>query len=79
MKSQRITYRDAQSYFAVFMDDNNRRPVCRLYLNGTKKQIGLFDENNKETRSAIETLEDIYTYSQQLTDVAIRYPDKVKA
>mgnify|MGYP002780684061 CR=1 FL=1 len=77
VRSQRITYRDAQSYFAIFMDDNNRRPVCRLYLEG-RKHIGMFDADKKETRIPIDTLEDIYTYSQQLVEAALRYPDEVK-
>jgi hypothetical protein len=29
---KRITYRDAQSYFAILLDDNNRKTICRLYL-----------------------------------------------
>ena len=35
----RVSYRDAQSYFAILLDDNNRKTICRLYLNGTKKYI----------------------------------------
>ena len=77
VRSQRITYRDAQTYFAVFMDDNNRRPVCRLYLNG-KKCLGLFDADKKETKMPINSLEDIYTYSQQLITIAKQYPDTLK-
>ena len=62
----RVTFRDAQSYFAIFLDDNNRKAVCRLYLNGGKKFIGLFDENKKETKNEIETLDDIFKYSAEL-------------
>jgi hypothetical protein len=62
----RITYRDAQSYFSVFLDDNNRKPVCRLYFNGNKKFIGLFDENKKETKIELENLDDIFNYSGEL-------------
>jgi hypothetical protein len=29
---KRLSYRDAQTYFAVLLDDNNRKPICRLYL-----------------------------------------------
>ena len=64
--STRVTYRDAQSYFAIFLDDNNRKVVCRLYLNGGKKFIGLFDENKKETKNEIETLDYIFKYSEEL-------------
>lgn len=62
----RITYRDAQSYFAVFLDDNNRKAVCRLYLNGGKKFIGTFDDQKKEIKSEILTLDDIFNHSETL-------------
>ncbi|RYX82186.1 restriction endonuclease [bacterium] len=52
-KIDRIAYRDAQSYFAVLLDDNNRKPICRLYLNGSKKFLGVFDEQKKETKNEI--------------------------
>jgi hypothetical protein len=64
--SSRVTYRDAQSYFAIFLDDNNRKAVCRLYLNGGKKFIGTFDESKKETKNEIESLDDIFNYSELL-------------
>ena len=60
----RITYRDSQSYFAIFLDDTNRKVICRLYLNGGKKFIGLFDENKKETKNEIETLDDFLNIHQ---------------
>jgi hypothetical protein len=37
-----------------------------LYLNGGKKFIGLFDENKKEQKNEIETLDDIFKYSVEL-------------
>src|SRR5690606_26338461 len=40
----RIVHRDTQSYFGILLDDNNRKPLCRLHLNAGKKYIGLFDE-----------------------------------
>ncbi len=78
LRSSRVTYRDAQSYFSILIDDNNRRPVCRLYLNGNRKYIGLFDIDKKETRIPLETLEDIYIHSQLLIDMALSYPDEMK-
>jgi hypothetical protein len=72
--SERITYRDAQSYFAIFIDDNNRKAICRLYFNSlTNKQLCLFDENKKEIRHKINSLDDIYNYSAELTDTVNRY------
>lgn len=34
VKPQRVTHRDAKSYFAVLLDDNNRKPIARLHFNG---------------------------------------------
>jgi len=63
---ERIFHRDTQSYFGVLLDDNNRKPICRLHLNGGKKYIGLFDENKNESREPIESIDDIYRYEEQL-------------
>ena len=69
----RVTYRDAQSYFAIFLDDNNRKAVCRLYLNGGKKFIGLLDENKKETKYEIQSLDEIFNYSAELLKTIEQY------
>ncbi|WP_026462785.1 type I restriction endonuclease [Adhaeribacter aquaticus] len=74
--ANRIVYRDAQSYFSVLIDDNNRKPVCRLYLDGSKKGIVLFDENRKEIKYEIKTIDDIYTHSDQLIATAMGYDNK---
>jgi hypothetical protein len=66
VNSSRISYRDAQSYFAILLDDNNRKSICRLYLNGSKKYIALFDENKKEIKNEIISLDEIFNYSEQL-------------
>lgn len=64
----RIYARDTQSYFGVLLDDNNRKPLCRLHLNGGKKYLGIFDSNKKETRVQLDVMDDIYKYAQQLKD-----------
>lgn len=38
-----------------------RKPIARPWFNGKKqKYLGLFDENEVETKHPIETLDDIY-------------------
>ena len=74
---KRITYRDAQTYFAILLDDNNRKPVCRLYLNGNKKQLAVFDENKKEVKNEIKSLDDIFSFSDLLLQIVANY-DKGK-
>ncbi|MBS1686926.1 MAG: type I restriction enzyme HsdR N-terminal domain-containing protein [Bacteroidetes bacterium] len=73
----RVAYRDAQSYFAILLDDNNRKTICRLYLNGSKKYIGTFDENKKETKIEVTSLDDIFQHSGQLL-TTVENHDKLK-
>jgi hypothetical protein len=71
---ERITYRDAQSYFSVFIDDNNRKAVCRLYLNSeTNRRITFLDENKKEIHNKIDSIDDIYQYAQELVAAASKF------
>ena len=60
LDSTRITFRDTQSYFNVLLDDNIRKTICRLYLNGNKKFVGCFDAAKKEVKTEIMVLDDIY-------------------
>jgi len=62
----RVFLRDAQTYCAILLDDNNRKSICRLYFNGDKKSIAIIDSNKKEHKYEIKSLDDIYTYSEQL-------------
>lgn len=66
--TKRIVSRDTQSYFGVLLDDNNRKPICRLHLNGGKKYIGLFNDNKNEIRQAIQTVDDIYLFEKELLE-----------
>jgi len=69
----RISERDTQSYFGVLLDNNNRKPICRLHFNGPKKYIGIFDKAKKETRHLLERIDDIYNYEQNLLDTVDYY------
>lgn len=71
---RRITMRDAQTYCAILLDNNNRRPVCRLRFNTvTKKSIGLFDEQRQEVMMQVQGVDDIYQHADQLRATAERY------
>lgn len=68
---RRIFMRDAQSYCAILLDDNNRKPICRLRFNNSGKlYIGLLNEKKEEERVALESVDDIYNFSDQLKAVA---------
>lgn len=76
IQAERVTFRDAQSYFAIFCDDNNRKPICRLYFNTANKYIGIFDADKKETKHRIETLDDIYNHQEELINSVKRYTEE---
>lgn len=63
---QRIAYRDAQTYFSILLDDNNRKTICRLYLNGQKKILALMDEQKKESKRELNSLDDLFQFSNEL-------------
>lgn len=70
----RVVDRDTNSYFGILFDDNNRKPICRLYFNSaTIKYIATFDENKTETKHKIESLGDIYKHSKELRDIIAFY------
>jgi hypothetical protein len=76
---ERITYRDAQSYFTILFDDNNRKSICRLHFNAKKSnQISVFDRSKSETKYPIDSLSDIYKYSKEIKDIVTFYMGEKK-
>ena len=63
---KRIFMRDTKSYFGILLDDNNRKPICRLHFNGRKKYIGLFDAQRKELRHTLQSLDELYQHSDAI-------------
>lgn len=63
---KRIVMRDAKSYCAILLDDNNRKSLARLHFNGlTTKYFGTF-VGKEETRHHIGDLTEIYQFSDQI-------------
>ena len=69
----RIAYRDFQGFFAILIDDNIRKTVCRLHLSEGKKSIGLFDSGKNIVRHEIATLDDIFKYADIIEQTALEY------
>lgn len=74
LPSTRIAFRDTQSYFGVLLDDNNRKPICRLHFNSANKYLELF-HNGKDSgeKKLLGSLDDIYTYKTELLDTIKLY------
>jgi hypothetical protein len=77
ISATRITHRDAQSYFAILLDDNNRKTICRLYLNGGRKFFATLDDQKKEVKNEINSLDDIFQHAETLLKIVDQY-DKSK-
>ena len=73
VEAGRINHRDTKSYFGILLDDNNRKPICRLHFNRAQKYIGIFDEDKNETRHPISGLDDIYLHADILKATACSY------
>lgn len=62
----RVVMRDKLSYCGVLLDDNNRKPICRLHFNTSQKYLGVFDENKNEERIPIDELKNIFAHSDKI-------------
>ena len=70
---ERVAHRDTKSYMGILLDNNNRKPICRLHFNWTQKYIGLFDVSKNETRHELASLNDIYRFADELRAAAMNY------
>ena len=74
IKPDRVVMRDAKSYCAVLIDDNNRKPLARLHFNSKSVQyVGLFNAEKSEERVKIEGLNDIFSMAERLKETASLY------
>lgn len=71
--AERIFYRDAQSYFAILIDDSNRKTICRLYFNSANKRLAIIKADKSEVKYNIDTLDDIYTHADELKAEVARF------
>lgn len=70
---RRVFMRDAQSYCAILLDDNNRKPLCRLRFNNPSRLVvGLFD-GKEEDKILIADVDDLYSYADRLKATAAAY------
>lgn len=71
---KRLHMKDAKTYCAILLDNNNRRPICRLHFNREQKYIGLFDKDKDEERVPIDSIDDIYKHADRLRATIALYP-----
>lgn len=74
LPASRIAFRDTQSYFGILLDDNNRKPLCRLHFNSSNKYLELFN-NGKDNgeKKLLNSIDDIYNYKTELLETVKNY------
>lgn len=76
VSAERITYQDTMSYFVIRLDNKKTKIICRLYFNSSaNKSIGIFDDEGKEVKYKISTLDDIFVHQEELIKSVNRYID----
>lgn len=66
----RVVMRDTQSYCGILLDDNNRKPLCRLHFNTSQYYLGIISDADKnEERIPIDSLDEIYEHAGRLQAV----------
>lgn len=68
----RVFMRDTKSYCGVLLDDNNRKPICRMHFNSSQKYIGIFKEK-KEERVPINAVDDIFSFAERIKETLTAY------
>ncbi len=75
VSADRVVHRDTKSYMGILLDDNNRKPICRLWFNAKQKYVGVLDPEKNETRIPIEQISDIYQLSGNLVATVSQYEE----
>ena len=73
VSANRVIGRDSKSYFAIILDNNNRKPIARLWFNRKQKYLSVFNNDKVEIRLPIESPEDIYHHAAQLRATVTGY------
>ena len=60
------------SYFGILLDDNNRKPICRLHFNYAQKYLGIL-KDKEEDRVPINDLDEIFQYADRIKDTVREY------
>lgn len=65
-------WKDTEGYLGILCDANTRKWICRIRL-GNRSTLIIPVPGEKDLRLPIESLDDLYQYSDQLIDSARRF------
>lgn len=73
VQPSRVAHRDTKSYMGILLDDNNRKPICRLWFNTKQKYLGVIGVNKEETRIPIDSAVDVYQHADKIVELLESY------
>ena len=69
---ERVIMRDTKSYCGILLDNNNRKPICRLHFNYSQKYLGVITGKNEE-RIELDSINDIFKYAERIKSTIREY------
>jgi len=76
IKASRVYMRDKETYCGILLDDNNRKPICRLHFNGKRKSVSFFDTDVEE-KIVIENNSELYDHASRFINAIDKYESLV--
>ncbi len=71
--SNRINYKDTESYFGILLNNNTRKWICRIQISDNRIRFILPDEDKNYITHQLESLDDLYSYKEDLVSIVERY------
>lgn len=73
--ADRVVMRDTKSYCGILLDDNNRKPICRLYFESlTTKRVTFFEGASREkVKVYVEGPQDLRKHADKLLAIVKVY------
>jgi len=69
----RIVMRDAKSYCAILFDDNNRKPIVRLFFNNLEKLSVVFFDGSQEEKVGIDKVSTLFLSKERILKTISKY------
>lgn len=74
VSADRITFKDTRDYFRVTIDGKVTKGVCLLrFTNEDNLRVGFYDENFKEVRYKLSSVDDLYQFADKIREAASKY------
>lgn len=73
ISTERLVYRDTESYFGILVDDNKFKWISRLQLDGNKKYLTICTPDKTFNKHIINSVDDIFSFSDELIESTKRF------